>query len=812
MAPTKPLPDATRFAGLAVWMRSLRPFGSVIAAAATGILLSIGAWFLVAGAEDRAAQQQFSRIATDHVQGLQTGLDKYLHTLRSLQALFNASDDGVSRTEFDHFTRGLPDGDKAILTYGWIPRIDRGERAAFERAAIRDGVPGFRIQAIRPGHGLVTAPEQDVYFPVYYLNGSLQASIYGIDLHDGGARQATLEHARDHDEMAASGTLELKGGDGDRRGFMVALPVYRAGRPHDTVATRRENLIGFVQGVFQFHVISDSLMTGIKVPLRFFAFDPASRPGAAPVLVHSDRASGAAIPAGMPHWTGRIRTGDKSWPVVVTPTSFRSTFSRHAKAWIVLLAGLLITGLVSAHLHLSIREARRLARARDVATRLAHTDSITGLANRRSFSEHLDEAFAAVKQGAPPFAVHLIDLDEFKDINDTRGHSTGDALLRAIAARLREIVAPEDCIARLGGDEFAILQMTAPHSADAGRLAQKIIDAMAEPYPIDDTDLRVAASIGIALHGGQSAGAKAILMQADLALYRAKDDGRGCFRFHRGELDQQVHLRVNLAEELRQGIARGELELHYQTQVNLQTGQVIGLEALVRWNHPTRGQIPPAVFIPVAERMGTIIPLGQWVLSRACRQVRQWEDQRLKVPPVAVNVSGAQMRHPRDFERAVAEAFLLNGIRHHAIELELTESVLMDVTERQSASISRLQDLGAKIAIDDFGTGYSSLRYLANYPVNRLKIAQELVCQITADPRCAVVVRSAIGLARDLGIACIAEGVEHPEQAQFLIDLGCEEAQGYYYSKPMPADDIALLLADPDGSAPAFKPVRMLHN
>jgi EAL domain-containing protein (putative c-di-GMP-specific phosphodiesterase class I) len=304
----------------------------------------------------------------------------------------------------------------------------------------------------------------------------------------------------------------------------------------------------------------------------------------------------------------------------------------------------------------------------------------------------------------------------------------------------------------------------------------------------------VTASIGVALHSQHIDGPKAIMMQADLALYRAKDDGGNSFCFHSGELDQQVHLRVNLAEELRTAIRHNELVLLYQTQVEIRSGRIVGLEALVRWNHPTRGVILPSIFIPIAEHTGGIAALGQWVLTQACRQFREWEDKGLTVPRLAVNVSGAQLRRPSEFERDVAENFTLWGIRRHAIEFELTESVLMEVTQKQSDALEHLRRLGATIAIDDFGTGYSSLKYLTTYHVDRLKIAQELIAGVTSDSRSAVVVRSSIGLAHDLGIEVIAEGVEGEDQAKFLLEAGCEYAQGYHYSRPMPANKVAKLL------------------
>jgi EAL domain-containing protein (putative c-di-GMP-specific phosphodiesterase class I) len=285
-----------------------------------------------------------------------------------------------------------------------------------------------------------------------------------------------------------------------------------------------------------------------------------------------------------------------------------------------------------------------------------------------------------------------------------------------------------------------------------------------------------------------------MMMQADLALYRAKGDGRNCFRFHTGELDQQVHLRVTLADELRVAIDGTELELYYQPQVEIVSGTIVGLEALIRWNHPTRGLIMPSIFIPIAERTGAIVPLGHWVFEEACRQLKQWRDQAIAPQGLAVNVSGVQFKRAADLELDMATSLARWGIKAGEIEVELTETVLMEMTQKHSDALDRLRQLGVRIAIDDFGTGYSSLKYLALYPVNRLKIAQELIVRVTTNSRNATIVCAAIRLAQELGIEVIAEGVETKAQADFLLSAGCGYAQGYYFSRPMNAERATELL------------------
>jgi diguanylate cyclase len=285
-----------------------------------------------------------------------------------------------------------------------------------------------------------------------------------------------------------------------------------------------------------------------------------------------------------------------------------------------------------------------------------------------------------------------------------------------------------------------------------------------------------------------------MMMQADLALYRAKGDGRNCFRFHTGELDQEVHLRVTLAEELRLAIGGTQLELHYQPFVEINTGRIVGLETLVRWNHPTRGLIMPSIFIPVAERTGAIVPLGHWVFEEGCRQLKRWRDQGIAPEILAVNVSGVQFKQASDLPLEIAASMATWDIEPGNIEVELTETVLMEITKKHGDALERLRQIGIRIAIDDFGTGYSSLKYLTVYPVNRLKIAQELVFGVTTNSRNATVVRAAIHLAKELGIEVIAEGVETEAQANFLLSAGCVYAQGYYFSRPVNAERATELL------------------
>ena len=444
----------------------------------------------------------------------------------------------------------------------------------------------------------------------------------------------------------------------------------------------------------------------------------------------------------------------------------------------------------------SLWHTRRLENANRQILQLAQTDILTALANRRAFMQSLAEAFAASLRGAPRFAVLYLDIDDFKDVNDTLGHAMGDQLLKEVVERLKSVVRQEDLVARFGGDEFAILTGNLNDATDAGALAARIGEALAEPFVIHGHKIAVTSSIGIAMYSQDIAGPDAMMIQADLALYGAKDEGRNCYRFHSEDLDRQVHERVRIADELRVAIEEDELELYYQPQVELATGRVTGLEALVRWNHKTKGLLTPAMFVPVAERTGAVSALGNWVFDEACRQLNAWQAEGLAPAVLSVNVSGVQLKNGPEFERQVTSSLTKWGITPGNMELELTELVLMDATQRHNNTLENFRRLGMKIAIDDFGTGYSSLKYLTAHPVDRLKLAQEFVFRVTVDYRNAAVVRAAIHLAQELGLDVIAEGVETEAQMRFLIGAGCEHAQGYYFSRPVNAAKATAILRE----------------
>ena len=446
-------------------------------------------------------------------------------------------------------------------------------------------------------------------------------------------------------------------------------------------------------------------------------------------------------------------------------------------------------------LTIDVRLAHQLDEANARIAALAREDSLTGLANRRTFLEHLDAALRTRNRDKSELAVLFLDLDGFKDINDTLGHAAGDALLVEVAERLRKIVRQNDYVARFGGDEFAVLQTNIAGPADAGTLAEKIGTAIAAPYVIGHDDVAVTASIGIAQTTAATNTATDVMVQADLALYRAKDDGRNRYRFHDFDLDRQVHMRVLLARELQLAIARGELELTYQPQVEIATGRIVSLEAKVRWNHPSRGIIKPSVFIPIAERAGTILAVGEWGLDEACRQLRLWQDHGLEAPPVlAVDISGGQLKTAADLVGNLKACLDKHGIAPRQIELGFSEPVLMHAAQRHARTLDSLRALGFRMAINDFGDGYSCLGYLAQAPVQRLKLPRRLVAGALREEACARAVRASVQVGRELGADVIGDGVETRAQATFLMAAGCEQGQGPFLAPVLSAAEATVLL------------------
>jgi diguanylate cyclase (GGDEF)-like protein/PAS domain S-box-containing protein len=439
------------------------------------------------------------------------------------------------------------------------------------------------------------------------------------------------------------------------------------------------------------------------------------------------------------------------------------------------------------------RDITARVEAEEELARMAHYDALTGLPNRALLQGRLKRAMARADRGQTLLAVMFLDLDQFKEINDSLGHAVGDAVLKETALRLERSLRATDTVARLGGDEFTILLEDVRSVEEISRIADKLLRAISARADVAGHEMHLSTSIGVTVYPLDNHDADALLRNADLAMYHAKQEGRNNVQFFSREMSERTEKRVDLLGRLRGAIARGELQLYYQPQVDVRSGRIIGVEALLRWQDAERGQVPPMEFIPIAEDTGLIVGIGEWVLREACRQAKAWLDAGLGPLTMAVNLSPRQFRQ-KDLVNVVAAILAETGLPAGLLELEITESTVMHRTEEAATGLRALHKLGVRISLDDFGTGYSSLAYLHRFPVHALKVDQSFVRDIKSDRDDAAIVSTVISLARQMNLKALAEGVETEGQLAFLRVRGCDSFQGYLFCRPQPAAEIEALL------------------
>jgi diguanylate cyclase (GGDEF)-like protein len=455
-------------------------------------------------------------------------------------------------------------------------------------------------------------------------------------------------------------------------------------------------------------------------------------------------------------------------------------------------------------IHGTIQDITERKQVEQQIRRLALYDSLTGLPNRQFFKESLDHAIARATRGKENLAVLFIDLDRFKRINDTLGHATGDLLLQEAARRLRqcvrlsdfvarEVELPQSVIARLGGDEFTVSLVDLKHPQDAAKVAGRILHEMEKPFLVGGQELNVTASIGIAIFPDNGQDAETLLKNADVAMYQAKAAGKNVYKFFAEEMNAAALEKLTLENELKHALERDQFVLYYQPKIDIQSGAIVGVEALIRWRHPQRGLLLPGVFIGMAEEMGMIVPIGRWVLQTACRQVTAWRQMNLPEISVAVNLASPSF-HDALLAKEVSTVLGDFRLRPNLLELEATESMLMRDVGATLRTLSQLRELGVKLSIDDFGTGHSSLSYLRRFRIDQLKIDRSFVAEITDNPDDAAITAAIISLGRSLDIEVVAEGVETAAQARLLRAQGCRLLQGYFFGKPVSAEALAQLL------------------
>ncbi len=444
--------------------------------------------------------------------------------------------------------------------------------------------------------------------------------------------------------------------------------------------------------------------------------------------------------------------------------------------------------------------------AEETIKHMAYHDSLTDLPNRALFEDRLAVTLAQARRKEQTAAVLFLDLDRFKVVNDTVGHALGDRLLQGVAGRLSGLVREGDTVARAGGDEFTLLLPEVVRSEDAVEVAERVLDALRQPWVLNGHEFRITTSIGIAIYPADGEDADSLLRNADTAMYRAKDQGGDDYKLYTPKMNARIAERLALENSLRHGLERGEFLVYYQPQVDIASGGIVGMEALVRWQHPERGLVFPAEFIPVAEETGLIVPLGAWVLRTACAQNKAWQVAGISPMRVAVNLSARQFQQ-RDLIEVVHEVLKETGLEARWLQLEITEGVAVQDVEFNITMLRELREMGVQIAIDDFGTGHSSLSYLSRLPIDVVKIDQSFVQDLTTDPNGAAIARSIIVMAHNLKLRVIAEGVETEEQLAFLKKRRCDEMQGYLFSKPAPAEAFEEMLRQSGRTSRARRPV-----
>jgi diguanylate cyclase (GGDEF)-like protein len=766
-------------------------------AAAVWLLLAVCVAGSVAGAVAQrssvrsGARQAFRATSGDVAAAMASALRRetdFAATMGSTMAVWP----GMTNAQFARWITGTeamtlyPGG----IGYGFIAHVPATELAAFGRRLVADPPPGETLPAGRfaviPAGpradyciarlGVFTSPER---LPLGL--DSCAAAIPGVTTQSAGRSFAA---ARD------TGEITIVALDATRGLFGSQAAVYRGGRTPSTVAGRRAALLGWAVGTFDGQAILTAA-GGVKPGLRVQISH--RNPGQQPVIVAAAGAAGAGSQA-------RVTpvSADGSWTVRVTGSASRSGLSATAQFWIILLVGLglsgLLFGFVRVLAHSRGQALRLVARKTTELRHLAMHDGLTGLPNRALILDRAEQAVARARRQNSQLAMMFLDLDGFKDVNDTFGHAVGDELLCAVSARLTGLLRESDTVGRLGGDEFVVL--AEGDSLDAGPevIAERIREVLATPFVLGDAQeisVQIRASIGIAM--GLRTSADDLLRDADIALYEAKDAGKDRFVLFAPEMHTVIEHRLELETGLRDAVDDEQFFLAYQPTLDLATNAINGVEALLRWQHPTRGLIMPDDFIPVAEATGLIVPIGRWVLDEACRQAADWQ-RRDRPLSISVNISARQLDTDADFVAEVQAALTDSGLRPDSLTLEIPETVLMRDAEAGARHLHALKALGVRVAIDDFGTGYSSLGYLRQFPVDALKIDRSFMSDVARNPESSAIIHTLVQLGKTLGIATLAEGIEDTSQLHHVRREACDSGQGYLFARPLTVDALDQLI------------------
>ena len=727
-------------------------------------------------------------------------MKSYEQILRGGVGLFAASID-VTRENWRRYvtTLRMEEAYPGIQGIGYAPLVPHADKAAHLAALWKEGFTNYEV---------LPRGDRSVYIPVLFREpfDSFNRRALGFDMSTEPIRRKAMELARDTGAAALTGKVRLLVDSETQNSASVVMfmPVYEHNTSPITIDSRRAALKGYVFAPFRVRELIDvtlgERLTEAGVDLELFESVAIAKET---LLYDRDRQPQFADPNFHALFVTQqtLEVGGQTWTLVMrTLPRFENSIDR-TQSWLILGGGTLLSLLLLGFLYsLATQHANVHDRASQLTQdlqqseqrfrHLAHHDPLTGLPNRTLLQDQFARALGRARRSNNNLAILFIDLDRFKTINDSLGHSAGDALLREVADRIRLTVREFDTVARMGGDEFVILLTDLAEPADAGRVAQHVLVSLAKVTIIDGHPLHVTSSIGISLFPDDGEDFDELLKHADAAMYLAKENGRNGYQFFTSEIDVLAHGRLAVETGLRHALNNDEFELHYQPQIALPSGAIVGAEVLLRWRHPQRGLMAPDEFIPTAEDTGLIVPIGEWVLRTACAQYAEWRRRGLAPFRLAINLSARQLRQA-NLADITQEILVANSIRGEELELEITETGLMQNTDTAATSLRALKLLGVKLSLDDFGTGYSSLSYLRRFPIDSLKIDRSFVRDISTDPNDAVLVRAIIDLAHSLGMTTVAEGVETLDQLSFLNLHKCDDAQGYFISRPLTAEAFA---------------------
>jgi diguanylate cyclase (GGDEF)-like protein len=751
--------------------------------------------------DERGMHQQFEQKSAELAGRLQRRLDAQTDGVASIAKLLEL---GNSLTERDFRTATQPWLERypGTQNFGWSPKVTREQRAEFEAEQSQKWRDTFVIKGRDSNGRVFPALPADDHLPIALVEPlASNRSVLGLDVSVLPATMAAVKTSRETQAAAVTQGIRLVQESGEQRGVIMYQAVY-------THAEQDAEFKGVVSAVFRMDDVLNAVLGDVppgqlSICLVDVDADPKNNRLSGPEDCQNRHQGAHGLHVDMP-----IVFGNRNWSLHFVAGPEYQGQQRNWTAWATMSTGLVAVALLGAFLMVISGHSRRtqqlvelrtheLARTNATLVQLAHFDPLTGLANRAHWMSQAEAALASAQQTGEQLAVMFLDLDRFKHVNDSLGHNQGDQLLKTVAQRLKQCLRARDVLARLGGDEFVVLLPRVKGKEGAAVGADKIVKALSMPVALDPHEVTVSASLGVAFYPDDGQDVETLLRHADTAMYSIKDAGRNGWRFFSSDMTEHLSHRLMLESGLRRAIQNNighELRLEYQPQVDGRTGQVTGLEALVRWQHPTLGLIGPDQFIPVAEDSGLIEPLGQWIQQQACKQLASWQHAHPDVPALfalrlAINISALEFNRP-GFVKHLSQCIEQSGLKPEQLELEITESLLMQAQPVLIERLGQINDMGVTLSLDDFGTGYSSLGYLKRLPLSKLKIDRSFVTDVPGDVEDEAIVRATLSMAHDLGLQVVAEGVETTEQLAFLQQHGCDALQGWLFSRALRAESV----------------------